>query len=291
MIGVHNRPINAHIIVHYKTSPEQHLSDDHRAHNNYKVIRTMINVGNDHSPHPDSDNPLVSFATPRRYERRLSNSMKVCDLYQCVHHHSHHHHHHHSHSPSHSHSNTGVRCRPSVRRLSESNVDSDSGFDLGGNKYDYDYEHNHDHDQCSPPIQRSPINRTVSYAADNDQHLTYLPTLPPVKPPITTCSLNDPRSVFKDFTFSDAAGAQPRFVDGSAISYSSSASAPPSSSSSSSSSSSEADTPTHLCSLYEAGGEPRSRSNSIDLSSPCTRHHHRRNSVAVKFDKALYKKV
>lgn len=28
-----------------------------------------------------------------------------------------------------------------------------------------------------------------------------------------------------------------------------------------------------------------------NLSCPCSRHHHRRNSIAVKFDKALYKKV
>lgn len=44
-------------------------------------------------------------------------------------------------------------------------------------------------------------------------------------------------------------------------------------------------------------GSPTSSSSSLaeghclDLSCPCTRHHHRRNSVAVKFNKALYKRA
>lgn len=37
--------------------------------------------------------------------------------------------------------------------------------------------------------------------------------------------------------------------------------------------------------------EPRTSASHSDPSCPCNRHHHRRNSVAVKFDKPLYKRL
>lgn len=43
-----------------------------------------------------------------------------------------------------------------------------------------------------------------------------------------------------------------------------------------------------------ASGSPSEASadhQCLDLSCPCSRHHHRRNSVAVKFHKAMYKKA
>ncbi|CAI1726948.1 hypothetical protein SEUBUCD646_0N03280 [Saccharomyces eubayanus] len=37
--------------------------------------------------------------------------------------------------------------------------------------------------------------------------------------------------------------------------------------------------------------EPQTPDSHSDSSCPCNRHHHRRNSVAVKFDKPLYKRL
>ncbi|CAI4052139.1 hypothetical protein SUVZ_14G3330 [Saccharomyces uvarum] len=37
--------------------------------------------------------------------------------------------------------------------------------------------------------------------------------------------------------------------------------------------------------------EPRTSASYSDPSCPCNRHHHRRNSVAVKFDRPLYKRL
>lgn len=40
-----------------------------------------------------------------------------------------------------------------------------------------------------------------------------------------------------------------------------------------------------------AGSDSPTEHQCLDLSCPCTRHHHRRNSVAVKFNRATYKKA
>lgn len=49
----------------------------------------------------------------------------------------------------------------------------------------------------------------------------------------------------------------------------------------------EAGAPLSPCSSSSSMAE----SQCLDLSCTCTRHHHRRNSVAVKFNKALYKRA
>ncbi|SCW00352.1 LAFE_0C02300g1_1 [Lachancea fermentati] len=198
MLEVLNTPVDAHLVVHY---------DNQDPSRGRCVTGTSICVGDEFGGRQDS-------ATP--FQRRLSASLRVCDLYQCVHSSSGHH--------------------ALARRFSEN---------------------------ISAPRPRQSITRTASYAADNDQRVRYLPEMPALPTWRPLCEASRRSSV--DSANEDAVSAT--------------------STGSSGGSACGSDAPaTHICNVCAPQQDCW-----VDLSTPCGRHHHRRNSTAIKFRKALYK--
>lgn len=231
-----NRPVSAHITVHYEGENKETLESLESG----KVVKTVLNI--------DADAPIggensrfgsrSSMGSLNRYSlreaaidqvaetgvspagsRRASNanSLSVYDFYQCVHRTDG------AGSPSDDHT---VARRFSEPRL-PNNHHAHHHFQM--------HRHQHRGSSASSDAARSPILRSMSCAADMDPTLIQLPPL------------SKPRSP----------------GDG------------------------EAESPLSPCSSSSSVAD----SHCLDLSCPCTRHHHRRNSVAVKFNKALYKRA
>ncbi|SCU83010.1 LAMI_0C01684g1_1 [Lachancea mirantina] len=217
-----NKPVDAHLVVHYVAQDHSH---------NLCVTRTSICIERTESlapsgfPSPraapqaaarpassclDSKERAAGAEDGTLYGRRLSASMRVCDLYQCVHAH-------------------GANRRPSEIM------------------------------ETSQRSKKSSIVRAASYAADNTQKVRYLPRL--LEPQARSQPLQQ-----RD----DCSGSQ-------------TSSGGPEDSVSSASEDSECSAPDHSCSVTR-----HHRDSWVDLSTPCDRHHHRRNSIAIKFRKAQY---
>lgn len=270
-----NRPVSAHITIHYQEHDDdsgkdvEGFSDSGNANSNnktHKVVKTVLNIDTDSLMRPSSMDSLRNYSlkeacgndddndnndnetfesdavdpSPSSASRRPSNanSMNIHDLYQCVHN-----------KPATSscqyqyHGN--VRNNQHVaRRFSEPKLPN---HELHFHYHQHQHHQHQHHLSCTNATlskQDSPISRSVSYAADMDPTLLYLPRL-------TSPAIGD---------------AAPR------------------------SATSEQHSDTNDSAASPSSSESNSDNACLDLSCPCTRHHHRRNSIAVKFNKALYKK-
>lgn len=273
-----NRPVSAHITIHYQEHDDESgkkvdgFSDSDNASNHgssktHKVVKTVLNIDTDSLMRPssmdslrnyslqeacrsdddenddtfesDAVDPSPSAAASRRPSN--ANSMNIHDLFQCVHN-----------KPVTSSSSScqyqyhgNVRNNQRVaRRFSEPRLPN---HELHFHYHQHQHQHQH-HLSCTDATltkQDSPFSRSVSYAADMDPTMLYLPRL--TSPPGNVDAA--PRSTTSE-------------------QHNDTSDSPPSASSS----------------------ESNSDNACLDLSCPCTRHHHRRNSIAVKFNKALYKK-
>ncbi|CAI4035677.1 hypothetical protein SMKI_13G3280 [Saccharomyces mikatae IFO 1815] len=305
-----NRPISAHLTIHYKPIQEEEENemrsgtrggkhhDDYLPERNrsptpnkkHEFIRTVLNINDNDSGLSESCSPrkelpnggagnadlLGDFISKR--QQRLSNSMNIYDLYQCVH----------NLSPN---SNNHQFI---ARRFSESHIPS---------------LHHRQQQQSTRAknFVQSPkdIQRIASYAADSDQRVMYLPNYHQ-SAPSTALSVAEQRAAKprklpnNDSTEKyilqlelSSCGSQPISPKTQSEFRPSCSSSNCSSSSSSSVSSSVSVSDPNNITAYETHNVRPQFPNDqpLDISSPCTRHHHRRNSIAVKFDKALYKKT
>ncbi|QLL31063.1 hypothetical protein HG536_0A08800 [Torulaspora globosa] len=235
-----NRPVSAHITVHYEDGNKESGEGFEPVAGN-KVVKTVLNIEADEPGvlEPSGPSSRSSMGSLRRYSlreasreepeegyvspassRRASNanSLHISDFYQCVHR-----------DNGEQGSPKTAGSNPVARRYSEPR--------LPHNHYSRHHFQVHQHrGSCvSTASGNSPILRSLSCAADMDPTIMRLPPLTKRRSP--------------------QAGEE-------------GASLSPCSSSSS------------IADSY-----------CLDLSCACTRHHHRRNSVAVKFNKALYKRA
>ncbi|CAI1647525.1 hypothetical protein SEUBUCD646_0M03440 [Saccharomyces eubayanus] len=304
-----NRPISAHLTIHYK--PIQEEEEEKRSgargssrhddcfvegdrsltpNRKHEFIKTVLNINDDDSEFSDPCSPFTGsqdatsgtnlfgdFLSKR--QQTLSNSMNIHDLYQCVH----------NLSPS---AAANTNHQFIARRFSDSHIPS--------------LHHRQQQTTTSKNFVQSTknIQRIASYAADSDQRVKYLPnyhqSAPSTASSAATSRAAKPRKLPDDdntkyvlqLQLSSSPHSQPASPPLQPDRRPSCSSFTCSSSSSSSACSSMSVSDPNNVTAYETNsarpqfpcGQP------LDISSPCTRHHHRRNSIAVKFDKALYKK-
>lgn len=302
-----NRPISAHLTIHYKPIQEEEeekrsggrgssrrddcfLESDRSPTPNRKheFIKTVLNINDDDTEFSDPCSPFTKsqdaasgtnlfgdFLSKR--QQRLSNSMNIHDLYQCVHNLS-------------SSATNNNNHQFIARRFSDSHIPS--------------LHHRQQQATTSKNFVQSTknIQRIASYAADSDQRVKYLPnyhqSAPSTASSAATSRAAKPRKLPDDDNTKyvlqlqlSSSHSQPASPPHPADRRPSCSSFACSSSSSSCSSMSVSD-PNNVTAYETTNGAcPQFPSGQpLDISSPCTRHHHRRNSIAVKFDKALYKK-
>ncbi|CCE90055.1 uncharacterized protein TDEL_0A07230 [Torulaspora delbrueckii] len=206
-----NRPVSAHITIHYE--------DDERERAG-KVVKTVLNI--DQAGENDVASSLQGYsleeacksptASPRDSRRPSNaNSMNVYDFYQCVH-----------------------RQRDSERENGSHSVGRRFSEPRIPNTTNQQHPR---HLHCTQ--EEAPIVRSMSLATGMDPHLIMLPPLRKNRADERLSSRTSSRS----------------------------------------------------SSRSSSGSEPSAEHRCLDLSCPCSRHHHRRNSVAVKFHKAMYKKA
>ena len=305
-----NRPISAHLTIHYKAIQGEEGEDMRSGagsgghHDDYfleskrsptpnkkhEFIKTVLNINDNDSEFSESCSPreklhnegacntdlFGDFMSKR--QQRLSNSMNIYDLYQCVH----------NLSPSNN------NHQFIARRFSDSHIPS--------------LHHRQQQQKVTTKNFVQPtkdIQRIASYAADSDQRVKYLPNYHQSAPSTALSAAESKAAVPRKLPDRDSTQnyvlklqlsspnsqpMSPRTRPGYRPSCSSSNCS--SSSSSSACSSVSISDPNNITAYETNNVNPQFPSNQpLDISSPCARHHHRRNSIAVKFDKALYKKT
>ncbi|CAI4048672.1 hypothetical protein SKDZ_13G3320 [Saccharomyces kudriavzevii ZP591] len=299
-----NRPISAHLTIHYKPIQEEEgevrgspRGGSHRddclletdrsptPNRKHEFIKTVLNINdNDDDAEPCSpcgeshkDNATLFGDFVSKRQQRLSNSMNIFDLYQCVHN-----------LPLSSNNHQFI-----ARRFSESHIPS--------------LHHRQQHQATAAKNFVQPtkdIQRIASYAADSDQRIKYLPNYHQAPPSTASAAAasraakprrlpdNDSKKYILQLQLSSSSSRPISPQTHSDFRPSCSSSNCSSSSSSSMSSSVSVSDPNNIT-AYETDNVSSQfpTDQPLDISSPCTRHHHRRNSIAVKFDKALYKKT
>lgn len=126
-----------------------------------------------------------------------------------------------------------------------------------------------------------PLQRTVSYASDSDNRVAYLPTIPS-RGSFTNSYRNDKKLLPLEEMDDDDS------LNEAALNCKTS---PPinESSSEESSSSRLSSNKSSRESLDEEQEQEQEHDHKLNVSCLCNKHHHRRNSVAVRFNKAIYK--
>ncbi|QHS75477.1 uncharacterized protein SPAR_M03220 [Saccharomyces paradoxus] len=305
-----NRPISAHLTIHYKPIQEEEEEemrsgarggshhDDYFLESNrsptpnrkHEFIKTVLNINDNDSEFSESCSPREKLHTGgacntdlfgdfvSKKQQRLSNSMNIYDLYQCVH----------NLSPS------SDNHQFIARRFSESHIPS---------------LHHRQQQQVTTAknfVQSTKdIQRIASYAADSDQRVKYLPNYHQSAPSTALSAAESRAAEPRKLPDGDStqnyilklqlssSNSQPISPRTRSVFRPSCSSSNCSSSSSSSACSSISISDPNNITAYETNNVSPQFPNDqpLDISSPCARHHHRRNSIAVKFDKALYKKT
>ncbi|QGN17087.1 YMR206W [Kluyveromyces marxianus] len=235
-------------------------------------------------------------------ETSLSNSMKVCDFYQCVH--SHHYHHH---------DDWFVHIPACARRFSESNLarlpihfqqlKNQEALDAQGTQSSQGSHMNPDHVDESRQATYSTPRRVVSCSTEHadlahaNVQLTSVPESEQAQFNLvnpfrkhynlasTEKSPNPPsiegHSDEDSYERLSPMDSDPMESDNGSISNNYNSSTPPES--------------IHACRIDNSSNpgslDDETNQASLDLSSPCTKHHHRRNSLAVIFKKPRFKSV
>ncbi|SCV03949.1 LAME_0H14532g1_1 [Lachancea meyersii CBS 8951] len=250
-------PVDAHLVVRYAPY-DGYEGSDRSTRRRSSIQGTSICVAEPWSLE-DEDN---DFSGPSESpgSRRLSASLRVCDLYQCVHQHTADTLHPQQHSGS-------FVARPGLQAFHEASDSSnyqhqryyprrfsDAGLDLGFGA-------------------RFTLGRSASYTADSaNSHAPHYEEMVWRKPGSRQSSLSSSSQASSGIDPTSSASHRDHNCDH------------------------QEDNEDHENQSFDAS-DPNSHEHSgrpshhdcwVDLSNPCCRHHHRRNSTAIKFRKALY---
>ncbi|SCU93017.1 LAFA_0F14246g1_1 [Lachancea sp. 'fantastica'] len=263
-------PVDAHLVVRY--APQERSGSDRAQRRRSSIQGTSICVTEPwlQEESEEDANSEYGATSESRGSGRLSASLRVCDLYQCVHQHS------------------SATLHPQLYSGSSVTRPASQTFNTSANSLRY----------------RSPTERSRRFS-DTESDLAGLGAHFLLDRASSSFS-NDPTSVAAASTTAAAAAAASRSPHFEELAWR----IPSRSRQSSLSSSSQASSgigPTSATSDHadiqdlrddEHGSHAETRGQNadqqshqdcwVDLSNPCCRHHHRRNSTAIKFRKALY---
>ncbi|CEP61147.1 uncharacterized protein LALA0_S02e07778g [Lachancea lanzarotensis] len=258
-------PVDAHLVVRY--APQDKSGSDRSPRRRSSVQGTSICVTEPWFQEEDEEEDGSEYGggvnSESRGSRRLSASLRVCDLYQCIHQHS------------------SATLHPQLHSGSSVTRPASQMFNTSTNS-----------SRCSNPNERSRrFSDTESDLAGFGARFSSLGR---------SSSSNDPTAA------ATAAARSPQFEEmvwripsrsrQSSLSSSSQASSGIGPTSAASDGAGINDLHHHDDGEGASNTETREQNEDhqshqdcwVDLSNPCCRHHHRRNSTAIKFRKALY---